>query len=102
VGQMYKAVCSWENLRLAYRKASRGKRGKDAAASFGYKLADNMAGLPASGSYCLRVWCSDQRHCHHRDGAVPTRYLVSVWALQGRTTNIVHEPSAYNRRFQDG
>jgi len=26
VGDMYREICSWESLRLAHRKASRGKR----------------------------------------------------------------------------
>ena len=38
----YAQVCSWENLRLAYDKAARGKRGKPAAAAFEFGLADNL------------------------------------------------------------
>jgi len=41
----YPALCSWKNLRLAYRYASRGKRGKHAAATFEYLLADNLLEL---------------------------------------------------------
>jgi retron-type reverse transcriptase len=41
----YKRICSWENLRLAHRKAAKGKRGKPAAAGFEYKLADNLLNL---------------------------------------------------------
>ena len=40
MGEMYEQVCSWANLRLAHRKAARGKRGKPAAAGFEYRLAD--------------------------------------------------------------
>ncbi len=43
----YAAVYDWENLRLAYRKAARGKRGKWAAAKFEYRLADNLLQLQA-------------------------------------------------------
>lgn len=35
-------LCSWENLRLAYEKAARGKRGRGATAAFEYDLADNL------------------------------------------------------------
>jgi len=35
---MYTRICDWENLRLAHRKAARGKRGKHAAAAFEYNL----------------------------------------------------------------
>ena len=41
----YDQVCSWENLRLAYAKAARGKRGKPAAAAFEFGLADNLLEL---------------------------------------------------------
>jgi len=40
---MYQEICSWENLRFAHRRASRGKRGREAAAAFEYNLADNLA-----------------------------------------------------------
>jgi retron-type reverse transcriptase len=42
---MYEKICSWENLLIAHRKASSGKRGKSAAAVFEYKLADNLLAL---------------------------------------------------------
>jgi len=41
---MYAKICDWENLRLAHRKAARGKRGKRAAATFEYNLADHLRG----------------------------------------------------------
>lgn len=44
---LYQKVCIWENLRLAYRKAARGKRGRAAAATFEYNLADNLLTLQA-------------------------------------------------------
>jgi hypothetical protein len=31
---MYREICSWENMRFAHRRASRGKRGREAAAPF--------------------------------------------------------------------
>ena len=42
---MYQKICSWQNLRTAYRKASKGKRGRLAAAAFEYNLADNLLAL---------------------------------------------------------
>jgi retron-type reverse transcriptase len=45
MAQQYQHLCSWENLRLAYQKAAKGKRGKAAAAAFEYYLADNLLAL---------------------------------------------------------
>jgi hypothetical protein len=39
MGDMYREICSWENLRLAHRRASRASRGREAAAAFEYNLA---------------------------------------------------------------
>jgi len=35
-------LCDWENIRLAYQNASRGKRGRGATAAFEMLLADNL------------------------------------------------------------
>ncbi len=42
---MYAQLCSWDNLCLAYGKASRGKRGRPAVAQFEYRLEDNLIQL---------------------------------------------------------
>lgn len=42
---LYTQVHSWENLLLAYRKASKGKRGRTPAAAFEYRLEDNLVAL---------------------------------------------------------
>lgn len=42
---MYTQLCSWENLLLAYRKASRGKRGGASVSAFEYRLEDNLLQL---------------------------------------------------------
>jgi RNA-directed DNA polymerase len=42
---MYDLLCSWENLHLAYQKASRGKRGQACIASFEYRLEKNLLQL---------------------------------------------------------
>ncbi len=45
MGELYDQVYDWGNLRLAYQKASKGKRGKGPAAAFEYRLADNLRQL---------------------------------------------------------
>ena len=42
---VYAQVHSWPNLLLAYRNASRGKRGRAAAAGFEYRLEDHLVSL---------------------------------------------------------
>ena len=42
---MYQQLYSWENLLLAYRKASKGKRGHSNVAEFEYRLEDNLLQL---------------------------------------------------------
>lgn len=42
---MFDELCSWENLRLAYRKASKGKRGHASVAAFEHRLEDNLLAL---------------------------------------------------------
>ncbi|RMF28258.1 MAG: RNA-dependent DNA polymerase [Chloroflexi bacterium] len=42
---MYAQLVRWDNLYRAYRRAAKGKRGKLAAASFEYRLEDNLIRL---------------------------------------------------------
>ena len=42
---MYQQLFSWDNLLLAYRKASKGKRGQANVAEFEYRLEDNLLQL---------------------------------------------------------
>lgn len=42
---LHEQICSWDNLRLAYRNASRGKRGRGATAAFESLLADHLLEL---------------------------------------------------------
>ena len=42
---MYQKLTAWNNLLLAYRKASRGKRGQPNVAAFEYRLEDNLLHL---------------------------------------------------------
>jgi len=44
---MFDELCSWDNLLLAYHKASRGKRGHANVATFEYHLEDNLLCLQA-------------------------------------------------------
>jgi RNA-directed DNA polymerase len=44
---LFAQVVDWSNLLLAYRKASRGKRGKTSAATFEYQVADKLLTLQA-------------------------------------------------------
>ncbi|MFQ5614651.1 MAG: reverse transcriptase domain-containing protein, partial [Anaerolineae bacterium] len=44
---MYAQLCTWDNLLLAYRKASKGKRGKPSVAAFEHRLEDNLLQLQA-------------------------------------------------------
>jgi RNA-directed DNA polymerase len=51
---LFPQIAAWDNLWLAYHKAAKGKRGKAAAATFEFKLADNLIQLQqelADGSY---------------------------------------------------
>jgi retron-type reverse transcriptase len=42
---LHTSLCAWDNLWLAYRNASRGKRGKHATAAFEVLLADHLITL---------------------------------------------------------
>jgi len=42
---LHEQVCDWDNLRLAYQNASRGKRGRGATAAFEAWLADHLLEL---------------------------------------------------------
>ena len=42
---LYRRVYDWDNLLLAYRKVSKGKRGNPAVAAFEYHLKDNVIRL---------------------------------------------------------
>lgn len=42
---VYEQICSWENLLLAYRRASKGKRGQVSVAAFEHQLEENLLRL---------------------------------------------------------
>ena len=45
---MYAQLTSWDNLLLAYRRASKGKRGQPGVAAFEYRLEEHVLALQAS------------------------------------------------------
>ncbi|MCB0202419.1 MAG: RNA-dependent DNA polymerase, partial [Anaerolineae bacterium] len=45
VAAMLEDVYRWDNLYAAFRKASKGKRGKQPAATFEFRLEDNLIDL---------------------------------------------------------
>jgi len=57
-------LCSFENLLSAYRKASRNKRDRPAAAAFEYGLGDRLVALK-----------HDLENCHYRPGPY-THFLI--------------------------
>jgi retron-type reverse transcriptase len=44
---MYAELCAWDNLLLAYHRASKGKRGQPNVAAFEHRLEDNLLQLQA-------------------------------------------------------
>jgi RNA-directed DNA polymerase len=49
---MYAQLCTWDNLLLAYRRASQGKRGQPNVAAFEHRLEDNLLQLQAELLAC--------------------------------------------------
>ena len=83
MGDMYARVCSWSNLRLAHRKAARGKRGKRAAAAFEYNLADNL--LELEGELRDKTYQPGAYHSFYIHD--PKRRLISAAPFRDR---VVH------------
>ena len=80
---MFAELASWENLLLAYRKASRGKRGKANVAAFEHRLEDNLLALQEEAA--LRQLPSRrlrQLHIHE-----PKRRMISAAPFRDR---VVH------------
>jgi len=95
---LYSKVWDWDNLLLAYRKASKGKRGKPPAARFEYHLEDNLVQLQAElrdQSYRPGPYASFYIH-------EPKRRLISAAPFRDRVAhhglcNVI-EP-LFERRF---
>jgi RNA-directed DNA polymerase len=80
---MYDQLCSWDNLLLAYRRASTGKRGHPNVAAFEYRLEDNLLELQAelqSFTYCPGPYTNFFIH-------EPKRRLISAAPFRDR---VVH------------
>jgi len=98
VSDLYEKVCTWENLYLAWRKAARGKRGREPAASFEYRLEDNLLRLQRElrdGAYRPGPYTSFYVHD-------PKRRLISAAPFRDRVVhhalcNVI-EP-LFERRF---
>lgn len=95
---LYPQVWDWDNLLLAYRKASKGKRGKPPAAGFEYHLEDNLIQLQSElrdQSYRPGPYASFHIHDpkHRLISAAPFRDRVVHHAL----CNVI-EP-LFERRF---
>jgi len=80
---MYHHLCSWENILLAYHKASKGKRGQPNVAAFEFHLEDNLIQLQdelCSFSYQPEPY--DSFYIHE-----PKRRLISAAPFRDR---VVH------------
>lgn len=79
----YLQICAWENLLLAWRKASRGKRGSAAVAQFEFGLADELLAL-REALLAQRYRPGGYRHFPIRE---PKRRLISAAPFRDR---VVH------------
>ena len=80
MGEMYAKICSWDNLRLAHRKAAKGKRGRPAAAAFEYNLADELLQLQEELlSYTYRPGAYRSFYIHD-----PKKRLISAAPFRDR------------------
>jgi len=101
MSELYEQICTWDNLHLAWRKAARGKRGREPAASFEYRLEDNLLQLQEelwSRSYRPGPYHSFYIHDpkHRLISAAPFRDRVIHHAL----CNVI-EPSFEHRFIAD-
>ncbi len=80
---MFSQLTSWENLLLAYHRASKGKRGNPAVAAFEYRLEDNLLELQAR----LRSHTYEPGAYTHFFIHEPKRRLISAAPFRDR---VVH------------
>ena len=82
-GSLYNKITDWDNLLLAHRKASKGKRGKEPAARFEYHLEDNLIVLQDElRAKTFRPGHYDSFYIHE-----PKRRLISAAPFRDR---VVH------------
>ena len=80
---MYDRICSWDNLVLAYRRASKGKRGQPNVAAFEHRLEDNLLTLQqqlVSKTYQPGAYVSFTIH-------EPKRRLISAAPFEDRVAH---------------
>ena len=83
MNNLYEQICTWDNLHLAWRNAARGKRGKEPAARFEYRLEDNLLQLQAElRSKTYRPGNYHSFHIHE-----PKQRLISAAPFRDR---VVH------------
>jgi len=89
LGNLYDQIHTWDNLYLAWRKAARGKRGREPAASFEFHLEDNLLQLQEElqdKTYRPGPYHSFYIHDpKHRLGDGP---WVRPWSIPGRAYEI--------------
>jgi len=85
IAPLYPRVCAWDNLLLAYRKASRGKRGKAPAAGFEYYLEDNLITLQAE--LCSKTYQPGAYYSFYIKD--PKRRLISAAPFRDRVVHHV-------------
>lgn len=83
IASMYAQICSWNNLLLAFQKASRGKRSRPAAAAFEHRLEENLLDLQADLlNFTYRPGPYDSFYIHE-----PKQRLISAAPFRDR---VVH------------
>lgn len=77
---MFDELCSWDNLLLAYRRASKGKRGHPNVAAFEHRLEDNLLALQRELiDHTYRPGAYASFHIHE-----PKRRLISAAPFRDR------------------
>ena len=80
---MYRDLCAWDNLLLAYRRASQGKRGHPNVAAFEHRLEDHLLDVQAElRAYTYRPGPYHSFYIHE-----PKRRLISAAPFRDR---VVH------------
>jgi len=80
---MYSKVTSWENLLLAFKNASRGKRRQPDVADFEYRLEDNLLTLQDELQH--KKYQPGRYHCFYIHE--PKKRLISAAPFRDR---VVH------------
>ena len=95
---LYPQVCSWENLYAAWRKARKGKRGREPAAAFEFDLEGNLIALQRELE--AKTYCPGPYHSFYIHD--PKRRLISAAPFRDRVAhhalcNVIEPP--FERRF---